>query len=574
MLQKMKNYYRILDLPENATLAQIKWQYKQLVRVYHPDRFKDPTDKSFAENKLKEIIEAYRILSSRPEQATGAYNSDGNWGAEDPSMHPPRPIVSHSFLDFGLLKRGESETITIQIGNMGGVAQQLNFVLSEPSEWFAISEQKQLYQDKLLPIEVDVTVDANKLEVGKMYDGWIDVTLDNTTTRVNIAAQIGAKKSRLSFSMRLIMFLGLLLAVSSVAGFLTTSFFSNASSLNEGSSSLSSGLPATQSEPYIVFAAHEGNEQAIFATQISTGKQFKLNEVGDEPTWSPPRRQIAYIDADADGHTQLFLAEIHNLYPAQQSESPSKEPVVISPTQLTQSGEQKSFPVWSPNGRRIAYITHPSADPINQTGSLSMIELDSRKEVALTAAKDGNVTHFSWTANSDSILVSLYKNKVTELSVIDVTSGKMTPLADSSAFIGIEPNEATWLPDDSGVLLSATQGLFQLDLESEKTSQISDLVALKPIVSPNNQKVAFLSPEASNTGVTNLWVVDIDGQNLEQITESGCLSYSWSPDGLYIAFTTGNLESDSPTLYLWIMQLGKEPKVVAEISNPTVSWLY
>ncbi|MEZ4657617.1 MAG: DnaJ domain-containing protein [Caldilineaceae bacterium] len=571
----MKNYYRILDLPENATLAQIKWQYKQLVRVYHPDRFKDPTDKSFAENKLKEIIEAYRELSSRREQTSGAYASDVDMAAEDPAMHPPRPIVSHSFLDFGMLKRGERETVTIQIGNMGGVAQQLNFVLSEPSEWFAISEQKQLYQDKLLPVEVDITVDASKLEVGRAYDGWIDVTLDNTTTRVNIAAQIAAKKSRFAFPMRLVMFLGLLLAVSSVAGFLTTSFFSNASSSEEPNLALTTEtVSGTGSGPYITFAAYESDAQAIFATQINTGKQFKLDQVGEERTWSPQRRQIAYIEDDEDGNTQLFIAEIHNLFPASQSQQSSIEPVVMSPTQLTENSEHKSSPIWSPNGRRIAYITYPSADPINQTGSLALIDLDSRKEVALTAAKDGNVSHFSWTADGNSILVFLYKNKLTELSVIDVETDKMTPLADNSAFIGFEPNGGDWLSDDSGVLLSATQGIFLLDPKSEKTSQISGQSALKPIISSDNHKVAFLSPATANSGVANLWIVDIDGQNLEQITESGCLSYAWSPDGSFIAFTTGNLESDSPTLYLWVMQLGKEPKVIAEVNNPMISWLY
>ena len=571
----MKNYYRILDLPENATLAQIKWQYKQLVRVYHPDRFKDPTDKSFAENKLKDIIEAYRILSSRLEQPNSTYTPDLDQMADEPSMHPPRPIVSHSFLDFGTLKRGDRETITIQVGNMGGVAQQLNFILSEPSQWFAISEQKQLYQDKLLPVEVDVTVDASKLEVGKAYDGWIDVTLDNTTTRVNIAAQITAKKSRFSVPVRMAMFLGLLLALSSVAGFLTTSFFSNASSMDEPNASLAAEmLSSTQAEPYIAFTAREDDKQAIFVTQISSGKQFKLDQIGAEPSWSPQRRQLAYINDDASGNTQLFVADIHNLYPSQQNQPAGGEPIVMSPTQLTQGNEKKSSPIWSPNGRRIAYITHPSADPINQTGSLALVELDSHKEIALTAAKDGNVAHFSWSANGDSVLVILLKNKVTELSVIDITTGKMTPLADSSAFIGIEPNGGIWLPDDSGVLLSAAQGLFYLDLKSEKTNQITTRSASQPVVSSNNNKVAFLSPNAQGTGETNLWIVDIDGQNLEQITESGCLTYDWSPDGSYIAFITGNLESDSPTLYLWMMKLGQEPKVIAEVSSPIISWLY
>ncbi len=52
---RMKDYYEILDIPMTATREEIKAQYKQLVRVYHPDRFRDATDKAYAEEKLKQM---------------------------------------------------------------------------------------------------------------------------------------------------------------------------------------------------------------------------------------------------------------------------------------------------------------------------------------------------------------------------------------------------------------------------------------------------------------------------------------------------------------------------------------
>lgn len=56
------NYYEILKLSKNATEHEIKSSYKKLVKQYHPDLYVG--DKDFAEQKIKEINEAYDILSN------------------------------------------------------------------------------------------------------------------------------------------------------------------------------------------------------------------------------------------------------------------------------------------------------------------------------------------------------------------------------------------------------------------------------------------------------------------------------------------------------------------------------
>ena len=55
------NYYEILNISQKATNKEIKNSYKSLVKKYHPDLYKG--DKNFAENKIKEINEAYEVLS-------------------------------------------------------------------------------------------------------------------------------------------------------------------------------------------------------------------------------------------------------------------------------------------------------------------------------------------------------------------------------------------------------------------------------------------------------------------------------------------------------------------------------
>ena len=61
------NYYDILGISTTATNAEIKKAYKTLVKKYHPDVFDG--DKSVADSKIKQLNEAYEVLSNADERA-------------------------------------------------------------------------------------------------------------------------------------------------------------------------------------------------------------------------------------------------------------------------------------------------------------------------------------------------------------------------------------------------------------------------------------------------------------------------------------------------------------------------
>ena len=55
------NYYEILEISEKASQEVIRMAYKALCKKHHPDVYQG--DKHFAEEKMKQINEAYEILS-------------------------------------------------------------------------------------------------------------------------------------------------------------------------------------------------------------------------------------------------------------------------------------------------------------------------------------------------------------------------------------------------------------------------------------------------------------------------------------------------------------------------------
>jgi len=81
---KFKDYYETLGVARNASQDEIRKAYRKLARKFHPDVSKEPG----AENKFKEIAEAYEVLGDP--QKRGKYDEFGaNYRSGDEFRPPP-----------------------------------------------------------------------------------------------------------------------------------------------------------------------------------------------------------------------------------------------------------------------------------------------------------------------------------------------------------------------------------------------------------------------------------------------------------------------------------------------------
>ncbi len=101
MATAYKDYYKTLGVEKTATEKEIKSSYRKLARKYHPDV--NPGDSS-AEEKFKEISEAYDVLSDKEKRAK--YDRYGQYweqvGAGGPGGGPGRGGNFGGFqFDFG-----------------------------------------------------------------------------------------------------------------------------------------------------------------------------------------------------------------------------------------------------------------------------------------------------------------------------------------------------------------------------------------------------------------------------------------------------------------------------------------
>jgi DnaJ-class molecular chaperone len=101
-----KDYYKILSISKNASEDEIKKAFKKLALKYHPDKNKDPG----AEDKFKEVAEAYEVLSDKKKREIF-----DRYGEEGLKGHPGQSASSGG---------------TSSSGGPGGAGQQFTYTFS------------------------------------------------------------------------------------------------------------------------------------------------------------------------------------------------------------------------------------------------------------------------------------------------------------------------------------------------------------------------------------------------------------------------------------------------------------
>ena len=76
----MRDPYQVLGVPSTATDEEVKKAYRDLARKYHPDNYHDNPLADLAQERMKEINEAYEVVQSQRKAARAGGYSGGYGG--------------------------------------------------------------------------------------------------------------------------------------------------------------------------------------------------------------------------------------------------------------------------------------------------------------------------------------------------------------------------------------------------------------------------------------------------------------------------------------------------------------
>jgi len=123
----MKNPYEVLGIKEGASKEEIQRAYRQLVKQYHPDQYGDNPLRTLAEERLREINEAYETLKS-------SHSSSYNKSHYSSSTHHSSSSDNSSYSNNSNYSYNDIR-MDIQRGYLDNAYNKLNNMNLRDAEW-------------------------------------------------------------------------------------------------------------------------------------------------------------------------------------------------------------------------------------------------------------------------------------------------------------------------------------------------------------------------------------------------------------------------------------------------------
>ena len=122
----MRDPYSVLGVSQNASDEEVKKAYRELARKYHPDNYQNNPLADLAEEKMKEINEAYDTITK---QRSGTYSqsASGSYGG-----------YQQGYASGGNPVYGRIRNL-INAGDLEGAEQLLYGVGQKDGEWYFLS---------------------------------------------------------------------------------------------------------------------------------------------------------------------------------------------------------------------------------------------------------------------------------------------------------------------------------------------------------------------------------------------------------------------------------------------------
>ena len=265
-------------------------------------------------------------------------------------------------------------------------------------------------------------------------------------------------------------------------------------------------MVCVDAQAQIAFVSQRDGNFEIYIMDADGGNQRRLTNNRDRdfrPSWSPDGKRIAFV-SDRDGHVHVIRGgSTYEIYVMDADGS--------NQLNLTNNPHNDRSPSWSPDGRRIVFQSDRDND------------------------RDHNI----------------------EIYVMDADGSNPQRLTNNPT----EDEDPAWSPDGRRIVFSArreghvenkfgiTHEIYVMNADGGNEQRLTENRNndWSPSWSPDGKRIAFMSDRKGDLQNFEIYVMDADGKNQQRLTNNrdSDSSPSWSPDGERIAFTSdrdGNYE--------------------------------
>jgi WD40 repeat protein len=234
-------------------------------------------------------------------------------------------------------------------------------------------------------------------------------------------------------------------------------------------------------------------------------------------------------------------------------------------TRLT-SSEENSRPVWSPDGRRIAFARRFKGPENRGWGLSDIYVMDADGSNVVRRTVGSNFWSAAWSPDGRKLAVSDEDIYIASIYLISAEDDGAAP-----SLLATYARSPAWSPDGKQIAYvhnSGDDGYHQVYVMDADGTAARPLTELDPggiyglAWSPNGQRIAF---SKCLTGACDLYVMGAGGGGASQITNVGnAQEAAWSPDGKWIALTLSTHSgSEWVPSVAYVSAGGGTPRVVA-----------
>lgn len=225
-------------------------------------------------------------------------------------------------------------------------------------------------------------------------------------------------------------------------------------------------------------------------------------------------------------------------------------------TALTEEGLDNTAPIWSTDGRRVAYVSQRDGDR-----EIYVMDIETKEEVNVTRHPADDWTP-AWSPDGSRLAFASLRAGNWEIFVVDLVCLDTPEICpDNTRQITADGNgniSPVWSPDGARFAYTSKANgnwdIFTMTIDGSDIRQITTAVEndLSPAWSPDGSMLAF---ESSREGNVEIYIADSNGQtparNVTNLAFADDHGPTWSPDGQSVVFYSnreGNWDLFSTTL--------------------------